>query len=1094
MTHPISEAQLVELALAASNFDERSQILGFAKRDAEDAEDCAVPVSAVERWRIDKMTAKLSAAYFAALQDDGTPVAALTDRVGQVLERFQRARPAIVRCPRARADLLALHAEWVPTYREALALVNPLDAAAATTLAEAGQPLANCVAQPFLALIAARLAPLVDARDDRVRVDAQIVRRCVEQLLQRMDVALTWALETDIKVFCGKMGIATVDAGVVECAAYLHARFADAAAYRQFFLRFPVLARHLAQLSAGIIAGAIELIERLKADATEVATRLLSTDEPLSLTDCILGKSDPHLRGRTVAILTFTTAQGLRRLVYKPRSVEAENRFHQLLDAMATDGAGSFATYAVVARPGYGWVEYLPSGDNHVDTLQVVDRIYRQLGAYLAIFYVLGGTDLHCENIHVAGGNAFIIDLETMLGVPVFGRDAGERTLADSVFRTGLLDWPLRPGEAGTAMRVSGYGGGESFHFPHKVPCVNARRGSLQIGVGEVDQPFVTVEAHNRVFLGNVLVQPGDHVAAIVQGFTAAYRWFAEAPARGGDVIDALLGDLGVRFINRATQIYASALHSIDHPKCLMDPLEVDLVFATFEEHPRRWDESRRIGRVERAALWRRDVPYFLLPAQGRDLAAPDLDTCLAGVACFPCSPLEWARHRIASLDEDHLDRQIRYIQASLDAAFEERSAFAESAIDYAQQLADRICATADATNADAPWHGFGFNAAGKYRMPIGPDLYDGSAGIALFLAYIDRLRPDDLYRETAELALAHCRRQQDRTRIGGFYGLGGTLYLLVHLHALWEDDSLLDEAEAIVGEIEQLIGTDRYFDILFGAAGALPALLALEAVRPGAPLACARACGNHLLRHAVDRDGALSWPPREDDGAQDHLTGFAHGAAGIGWALIQLGEATGDPRYGEAGRQAFRYEMRHFDAQQGDWPDLRQTALSVAGVPRYANAWCNGAAGIGLSRIDCWDRLGRCDSVMLQEALTALSATIRNYHRLGNDSLCHGRAGNAELLLRTALMRDDPALQMEVKIQARSMWQEFEHSKAWLSGASGIDVSPGLMVGLSGIGMYLLRLGRPSSIPSPLLLDPPMIQAADDPVPSEKEELYVAA
>ncbi|RYF10333.1 MAG: Crp/Fnr family transcriptional regulator, partial [Oxalobacteraceae bacterium] len=143
MTHPISEAQLVELALAASNFDERSQILGFAKRDAEDAEDCAVPVSAVERWRIDKMTAKLSAAYFAALQDDGTPVAALTDRVGQVLERFQRARPAIVRCPRARADLLALHAEWVPTYREALALVNPLDAAAATTLAEAGQPLSK---------------------------------------------------------------------------------------------------------------------------------------------------------------------------------------------------------------------------------------------------------------------------------------------------------------------------------------------------------------------------------------------------------------------------------------------------------------------------------------------------------------------------------------------------------------------------------------------------------------------------------------------------------------------------------------------------------------------------------------------------------------------------------------------------------------------------------------------------------------------------------------------------------------------------------------------------------------------------------------
>src|SRR4051812_42362057 len=38
--------------------------------------------------------------------------------------------------------------------------------------------------------------------------------------------------------------------------------------------------------------------------------------------------------------------------------------------------------------------------------------------------------------------------------------------------------------------------------------------------------------------------------------------------------------------------------------------------------------------------------------------------------------------------------------------------------------------------------------------------------------------------------------------------------------------------------------------------------------------------------------------------------------------------------------------------------------------------------------------------SLLLREAHQALAATIRNFPRLMNDSLCHGRTGNAELFL----------------------------------------------------------------------------------------------
>src|SRR5262249_32922965 len=153
------------------------------------------------------------------------------------------------------------------------------------------------------------------------------------------------------------------------------------------------------------------------------------------------------------------------------------------------------------------------------------------------------------------------------------------------------------------------------------------------------------------------------------------------------------------------------------------------------------------------------------------------------------------------------------------------------------------------------------------------------------------------------------------------------------------------------------------------------------------------------------------SWPRSDPGEAVANLTGFSHGAAGIGWALIQLGSLVDDPVYIDAGRRAFAYEARHFDEAEQDWYDLR---TSPGGArpdgTLFANAWCTGAAGIGLSRIASWATLGGDDELLLREAHQALAATMRNFPRLMNDTLCHGRTGNAELFLRFAVQRDEPA------------------------------------------------------------------------------------
>ncbi|MGH2769871.1 MAG: lanthionine synthetase LanC family protein [Actinomycetota bacterium] len=297
---------------------------------------------------------------------------------------------------------------------------------------------------------------------------------------------------------------------------------------------------------------------------------------------------------------------------------------------------------------------------------------------------------------------------------------------------------------------------------------------------------------------------------------------------------------------------------------------------------------------------------------------------------------------------------------------------------------------------------------------------------------------------------------------------------MYTHLHHLWGDSKWLDRAVATSRRLACWIEQDRAFDVLTGSAGVIPAMIGLAKVS-GEGLDTAHRCARHLLTWAERTDGRLSWPPAHPADAVANLTGLAHGAGGIGWALIALGSSTGREDYVEAGRQAFAYEALHFDEAQQGWYDLRTSILQVSGGRRhFANAWCNGAAGIGLSRLESWATLGKTDDELLRETYIALSATLRNFHSLGNDTLCHGRSGNAELFLRFALLNDQPAFQLEANMQAQAQWRRFVEAPGWPRADRDDRTVPGLMIGIAGVGMHFLRLAHPHRVPSPLLLDPP--------------------
>jgi lantibiotic modifying enzyme len=240
---------------------------------------------------------------------------------------------------------------------------------------------------------------------------------------------------------------------------------------------------------------------------------------------------------------------------------------------------------------------------------------------------------------------------------------------------------------------------------------------------------------------------------------------------------------------------------------------------------------------------------------------------------------------------------------------------------------------------------------------------------------------------------------------------------------------------------------------------------LALHQCKPSVrTLETLRACGEHLLLTAQPAQHGIGW--RCGGKATSLLTGFAHGNAGIAYALLALAEATGENRFQQAAVDAFAYERSLYSPEHRNWPDLRNSV-----VGGFASAWCHGAPGIGLSRM-CSLRYWK-DPLIEQEIETALSTTWSE--GLGNNhSLCHGDLGNGDILLHASeVLHERRWRDYADQIAASAL--DRANVTGWVCGNPlGVE-SPGFMTGLAGIGYALLRLANPRRVPSVLALEPPV-------------------
>jgi lantibiotic modifying enzyme len=368
----------------------------------------------------------------------------------------------------------------------------------------------------------------------------------------------------------------------------------------------------------------------------------------------------------------------------------------------------------------------------------------------------------------------------------------------------------------------------------------------------------------------------------------------------------------------------------------------------------------------------------------------------------------------------------------------------------------------------------------------LGPDLYGGTAGVGLFLARLCVATGESSLRRTAVGALRHAVSRTavlpPRHRDGFHAGALGVAWAVAEAAALLDDAELHAAARHVVSDARPAPAPDRWPDLIMGSAGSIVALLALaRALDEPALVEEAIAVGDDLLARATVGRHGRSWatPGRR---YRHHLCGVSHGAAGIGWGLLELFCATEEERFRTAAAGAFAYERSWLDVTSGTWPDLRiggqrrgeRRAIAQPG----AGTWCHGEAGIALARLRASALLGAGPEA--REAEIAIQSTRRHVagvlpFAIRDLSLCHGVAGAADVLLCGAAAlgeRHRGAADVAADLGRVALERHVGTGNAWPCGtASG--TTPGLFRGLSGIAWFLLRL-HDAAIPSPLTLPTP--------------------
>ncbi|MEW5423882.1 type 2 lanthipeptide synthetase LanM [Amorphus sp. 3PC139-8] len=763
------------------------------------------------------------------------------------------------------------------------------------------------------------------------------------------------------------------------------------------------------------------LVQRFAEDRSAIAETFGWATESLIVEALDFGLSDRHHGGAQVHRLHFS---GGRTLYYKPRPLGLEAAIGTLTEELGPTGSAILPT--MLDRATHGWSNGIAAEAPDLSTY------YQAAGRTLALAWVFGASDLHDENVIATAAGPKVVDAETFATpLPRAFAPSPVQALAmaeyDTVLRPGLLP------------RWTSYADGHPVQISGLAPGGDRASGVTANRFIDINTDAMTVEAREIVITrasDNVLPDhdPAAYADAVLAGFRAAcggFRWSSVQDGRRR-VREALAGRT-TRVLVRDTHAYAGLLERLRQPQFALTTLDTDIEIESLAASFVATEDATTLWPLylhEREQLGRGDVPTFSVDVGATRWRARDGSE----VALFSRSGLDLIDETIAALDEDTIaiqDALIRTVFHRIrdtgppEPGVKPMRLTRDVAISEAGRIGDLLLKMASRHQSDdgretLSWFAPRLSSAdGQARIKTLPiDLYDGQAGIGLFLAALSRVSGKDRYANAARAALQPVQRINHHGmgdgRRGGCVGPASLAYALRQAGHLLGDQELQDAAcdWAAIAALAHVTPDPDWID---GRAGEAVALLPFRTRLP-----------NGWTQAVLDRL-ATAAPPK---------AGAGHGLAGILHAFHRF---SGTPPADMNTRLGC-----HWSADTRDWSH-----------EPAATGWSNGTEGIVL---------------MLHETGLAPDDIATALDRLAAAPECDFDTLSAGTAARIEMWRTvgDPERAREA---AAALCMRAVREGRFRVPGGGVPL-PGLFDGLAGIGYTLLRLDHAELVPSVLLLE----------------------
>lgn len=939
-----------------------------------------------------------------------------------------------------------------------------------------------------------------DEIDMYTRNKSVVQNSYIEQLVGRFSQVSTRVLIQELNI-CKKFGELNDKTPEEEYEFFLENQLARADYYHELMDAYPVLFRILFEIISMSADNYALLLKSLEKDKTKIESELCKKVEFDKILTIKSNISDFHRNGKSVFILEL---DNMYKILFKPRALKCDEQYQRFIIWLGTNCNITMKTYKTITRDEYGWCEYVPYIT--CNTEAEIANYYERLGVLIFANYLLQVYDVHYENIIASGEYPIIVDLETiMANYSSFevdtAKDVANKQLWDSVLHEGILPKYVWGKDGKSGINLSGIAGGEGQEFPVKMPILkNIKRSDMYI---DFERPVTQIK-RNFPILEEKKIGGENYVKEIVEGFTAAYNVVLLKKAETIKQMESFT-HICVRYLARDTQQYASILQASYHPDYLQDGKDRELLLCSLYRSADIDDNTEDIIiKSEIKDLLNGDIPYFSYNTEATDLYDSQGNVIIKDY--FQTTSLQNATNKVLKLNEQDKKEQVLYIILSM-AMLPAEEKMLRPNINFGlnkflQMSENRIGdlkgsvttkvndivakiskdAIYSDKEIDITWIGISLDGTDEYRWNVAPlsnNLYDGLAGISLFLNTFDnvehgcdkkiiKMLNHTLFEYTDSSLVVNGNGYRNESN-GAFSGDSSLMYLYELLYSITKKPVFLEYAEKQYKTVKDYIPYDNNFDLIYGNAGVVLILLNMfKLTGDNKYLSSAIEAGNSIIENGIKLETGIGWIPTN---VTNPLAGFSHGNSGIAYALLKLYSYTDGIAFYEAAKQAIKFENTLYNIETNNWLDKR--VFNGKRIDKIADPvhWCHGAAGILLSRIKMLDFVHGTLQEVIEEDIAKSVKKVLESGFTGVQCLCHGDIGNLDILSQYAIKFQNKELLVKVQAALNTLLKQTK-KESWNLGLMMNIQNIGFMLGTSGIGYTLMRFYTDFQLPSILSVD----------------------